>query len=68
MFMQHQQHKIVLIGEKVKLLDPAHVIARGYTLTYANGKVVKSSKELKAGEKLTTQFKDGQVQSKITEI
>jgi exodeoxyribonuclease VII large subunit len=68
LFLQRQQHQLLLIGEKVKLLDPANVIARGYTLTYANGKVIKSAKDLKTGDKLITQFKDGKVHSKITDI
>ncbi|MFM7024127.1 MAG: exodeoxyribonuclease VII large subunit [Flavobacteriales bacterium] len=67
-FLRYHLHKIQLIGEKVKLLDPAHVIARGYTLTYLSGKVVKSIQELKEGEQITTQFKDGKVQSKISEL
>ncbi|MCX6181497.1 MAG: exodeoxyribonuclease VII large subunit [Bacteroidetes bacterium] len=67
-FLQQKQNKILLIGEKVKLLDPANVIARGYTLTFSNGKVVKSIADVKVGDELTTQFKDGKTQSKIIEI
>ena len=65
-FVQKKQHNIALLAAKIDLLDPAKVVARGYTLTYANGKVLTSAQDLKLGDVLVTQFKDGKVESKIT--
>jgi exodeoxyribonuclease VII large subunit len=64
-YVQQKKFDIKVLEQKVNLLDPAKVLARGYTMSYVNGKVVKSAQELKSQEELTTVFKDGSVKSKI---
>lgn len=64
-FIQQKKFDIKVLEQKVELLDPAKVLARGYTLTYADGKVVKSLKGLRANDEITTVFKDGSINSKI---
>ncbi len=64
-FVQHKKFEIKVLEQKVELLDPAKVLARGYTLTYADGKVVKSAQSLTENQEITTVFKDGSKQSKI---
>jgi len=50
----------------VRLLNPENVLKRGFTLTLKEGIIVKSVKQLNAGEELETRFSDGKVKSKIT--
>lgn len=58
--------KFSLIETKVKAADPATVLAKGYSLTLdANGKFVRNASQLKAGDKLTTRLKDGDVTSVV---
>lgn len=58
--------KFSLIETKVKAADPATVLAKGYSLTLdANGKFIRNASQLKAGDKLTTRFKDGNVTSVV---
>ncbi|MCX7668027.1 MAG: exodeoxyribonuclease VII large subunit, partial [Atribacterota bacterium] len=47
------------------LLHPLNVLRRGYTLTFSQGKVVKSVKDCSVGQKLCTQMLDGQVISEV---
>ncbi len=63
--INQKKHQIMLLEEKIKLLDPAKVIARGYTLTYSDGKVIKSVTDLQEGTEINTIFKDGEITSKI---
>ena len=49
----------------VGLLNPMNLLKRGYSLTFADGKIVKSAKDLKKGQILTTQFSDGVVESEV---
>lgn len=58
--------KFTLLETKVKAADPATVLAKGYSLTLdSTGKFVRNASQLKAGDKLTTRFKDGEVSSVV---
>lgn len=62
----HTLNSDIFLKEKsVYLLNPENVLRRGYTLTYKDGKLVKSKCGLNEGDRLTTRFTDGDVQSKI---
>lgn len=50
---------------KLEVLNPLHTVKRGYTLTKKEGKVVSSSKDLKKGDKLEVEFKDGSVNTEV---
>ena len=59
------QAQLAAFEEKTRLVDPYKVLKRGYSLTYKNGKLVKSVHELKKGEELVTRLADGIVTGKI---
>ncbi len=49
---------------QVRLLDPRQLLQRGYTITLnADGKVSRKADKLAPGDRLTTVFVDGQVES-----
>lgn len=50
----------------LELVRPEHVLARGYSITYVNGKVLSSIKDISKGDKLLTKLKNGEIES-ITE-
>jgi len=50
-------------NQVLKLLDPKNLLKRGYSISYLNDKIVKSSLELKEGDELITLFSDGKVKS-----
>lgn len=49
----------------VNLMDPVHVLRRGYTITRLNGKAVQSAAGVSAGDTLTTVTKDGEIHSTV---
>ncbi|GGB50945.1 exodeoxyribonuclease VII large subunit [Fictibacillus barbaricus] len=53
---------------RLSSLNPLAIMDRGYSLTYKQGKkeLVKSVKQVKAGEALTIKLKDGQIDCHIT--
>ncbi len=59
--LSREDHKIKNLELRVKSLDPKRLLKKGYSLTYANGKVVKSAADLQAGQAITTVFNDGNV-------
>jgi exodeoxyribonuclease VII large subunit len=57
--------KIETVESTLKILDPQNVLKRGYTITSLNGRILKSSKEVKTDDLINTRFIDGSVESRI---
>jgi exodeoxyribonuclease VII large subunit len=64
-FIQREYSAIHLTERSVELLNPDNIIKRGYTLTYKDGKILKSASNLNENDKIETRFSDGIVKSKI---
>ena len=62
LIMRHR-HRLQLIEEKVKNLDPALMLKRGYSITMKDGKVVRDANQLKAGDEIETRLEKGAVKS-----
>ncbi|MCX6256768.1 MAG: exodeoxyribonuclease VII large subunit [Bacteroidia bacterium] len=58
-------HRLDLIGNSIFYLDPVLVLKRGYSITRLKGKMVKSIKNLAAGDKISTQLSDGRIESVV---
>lgn len=63
--LETEQHRIQLVSEKVKSLDPTLLLRRGYSITLHNGKMVKDVSVLRAGDELETRLAHGSVRSKV---
>ena len=59
----HECHLLELMKEKVEALNPELLLQRGYSITFANGKVVKDGSLLKTGDELETRLAKGTVRS-----
>ena len=52
------------LAVQARLLDPAALLARGFTMTVAaDGRLLKGAGEIAPGERITTRFKDGEIDS-----
>lgn len=60
-----QTHKLEIVDKTLSAADPDVILKRGYSLTRAGGRVVKCASDLKRGDRLTTVFADGSVESEI---
>lgn len=60
-----QAHKLEIVDKTLAAADPQVILKRGYSLTRLNGHAVKCSSDLKKGDRLTTVFADGSVESEI---
>ena len=59
------KNRIVWLENKLNLLDPVNLLRRGYSITFANGKVVRSARMLKKGQHIETLLHDGKVESVV---
>ena len=60
-----QRQKIELLEYKVGALNPAAILAKGFTLTLKEGRRVTSKDQLSAGDDVTIIFSDGNAKGKI---
>lgn len=65
--LNEKQRFLQLQEQFVRLASPDYILRRGYSLTLRNGQIVKRAEELRPGERLTTRFMDGEVQSVVEE-
>jgi len=65
MLLQRQHHQLELLAESIRMANPELLLQRGYSISRHNGRVVKDASELKPGDKLSTQFAQGQTESVI---
>jgi exodeoxyribonuclease VII large subunit len=66
--LQSRRDKLSSSAAKANALSPLSTLYRGYSVAEYNGSVVKSTRELKIGDKLTLIMKDGKVETEVREI
>lgn len=59
---------IEVIEKNIKLSDPSRNLKLGYSLSYLNGKLVRSIKDVKAGSTVGTHLFDGDFTSEIKKV
>jgi exodeoxyribonuclease VII large subunit len=65
-FLKLRREQLRQVQKQLNLLGPEQVLARGYSITMdaANGKVLRDAKKIKAGQKLKTRLKSGEIFSR----
>jgi exodeoxyribonuclease VII large subunit len=64
---QETQHRLAQAGAKLELLSPNSTLQRGYSITRTtDGRIVKSVKSVRKGDKLTTIVLDGEFGSVVS--
>lgn len=68
---QHQlerlESRLQQVEGKLRLLGPENVLQRGYSITMdeASGEIIRDAAKVKAGQKLKTRVKRGEIRSKV---
>ncbi len=58
-----EKHRLQLIEEKAKSLDPTLLLSRGYSMTMKDGKIVRDPKTLRHGDEIETHLEKGTIKS-----
>ena len=58
-----EKHRLELLEEKTKSLDPALLLKRGYSITLKDGKTVRDAQVLRSGDEIETRLANGTVHS-----
>ena len=62
---EQEKNRYLKLVSKLDTLSPLKTLARGYTLTERQGKIIKSKKELQKGDIVDIRFTDGKKQAII---
>ena len=60
-----EHHRLEILEEKVKSLDPQLLLKRGYSITFFNGKAVRDPQQLHQGDEIVTRLEKGSIISKV---
>lgn len=63
----NQEDKLKNLEKYITLLNPKNLLMRGYTITFKDGEIIKDKESLKPGDKISTLFKDGEIESTINQ-
>ena len=61
--IEKKRFQLTLLQQKTADASPAKLLARGYSITLKNGKVIKDASLLKPGDEIVTKLKRGEVSS-----
>ncbi len=67
-YLEKQRHKLELFDNVARYADPQKILAKGYTITTINNKVVKSIQQVKAETTVNTRVSDGVIKSIVKGI
>ena len=63
--LEREKERLHFNENTLRLISPANVLKRGYTITLREGKIVKSVENMNVGEQIETHFSDGKIESRI---
>lgn len=67
-FIKKEKTTLQTTQQQIKLMDPIHVLKRGYSITYVNNQIVTGRKQVKKEDEITTVLADGVLKSRITDL
>ena len=60
-----KRHRLSILAQRAEMLDPQLLLARGYSMTTLNGRIVTSADELRPGDVIETRLRQGKVRSRV---
>jgi exodeoxyribonuclease VII large subunit len=66
--LKEEKQHLATVENTLHLLDPVHILKRGYTLTYSQGKLIKSALHLKPGDQIESKWIDGTTVSTVEKL
>lgn len=60
-----KRHRLSILAQRAEMLDPQLLLARGYSMTTLNGRIVTSADNLQSGDVIETRLRQGKVRSRV---
>ncbi|WP_282038007.1 exodeoxyribonuclease VII large subunit [Saccharicrinis aurantiacus] len=65
-FINQEKSNLNIFNKTNELLNPTNILRKGYSISYANGKVIKNKQDVKEGDTITTHLFADKIESKVT--
>ena len=62
---KNKKQNFIRLIEKIEILNPMSILKRGYTITYVNDKVIKSTQEVNINDLVKINYYDGYIEAKV---
>ncbi|USE39021.1 exodeoxyribonuclease VII large subunit [Endozoicomonas sp. SCSIO W0465] len=66
--LERRQLKLEKVSGELSAVSPLATLSRGYTLTMVGESIIRSSRQLREGERVTTRFSEGKAVCKVEKI
>ena len=66
-YFTNQAHKLDMLEQRTKPLDPMLMLQRGYTITTHNGHIIRDLKDIEPGDEIVTTTASGSIKSTVKE-
>ena len=61
--LEAARHRVELMEERAKALDPTLLLRRGYSITLRQGRAVRDAASLRSGDEIETRLENGTIKS-----
>ena len=61
--LSEQKHRLQLLEERTKALDPQQILNLGYSITLKDNSILRDAADVKAGDSIITRLKKGEITS-----
>lgn len=66
--MDAKKQAYLLLNTKLETLNPLGIMAKGFSLASIDNHYIRSVSEVKVGDKISTEVKDGKIISQVMEV
>lgn len=66
--LRFERQRMLRLEENLRLVDPVQILKRGFSLSFKNGKILKSVAQLQEGDRIETRLADGTIESNVQQI
>jgi exodeoxyribonuclease VII large subunit len=63
--INNEQHRLQILEQRMEAVNPFRILEKGYSITWKDGKAVRSASELKPGDNIVTRLYEGSITSTI---
>jgi exodeoxyribonuclease VII large subunit len=67
-FLEKVKTRSLWMESTLAILDPENVLRRGYSITTLNGRLIKSSQQVRVEDVIETRLSDGEIKSKVVKM
>lgn len=65
---EQKKNKLANVSGKLSTLDPLKIVARGYSVAYNNGNVVKKINDVEKGSEIKISVSDGEIFAEVNDV